>query len=140
MWRLILALLAASPPALADSVVTTRAIPARTTVSADDVTTVPMYIPGAIAQLDQVIGQTTAAEIAAGRAVLPAALAPRMQVERNAPVVLVVQTLGMEIRTEGRTLSAGYTGQTIDIMNLSSRARLRGTLRDDGTILVTLAP
>ncbi len=125
---------------MADSVVTTREIAANSVVTAEDVTLVSMYIPNALSQLQQVIGMATTQTIAAGRAVQQGQLASRAKVARNAHVVLIVQTYGMEIRTEGRALSAGQAGQTIDIMNLSSRARLRGLVRDDGTILITLSP
>lgn len=139
MWRVFLCLMAAGP-ALADSVVATRPIAARAIVTADDVTLVAMEIPNALARLEDVVGLTTTTDITAGRALQAEHLTTTLQIERNAIVQLIVQTKGMEIRTEGRALSPGNIGDVIDIMNISSRTRISGTVRPDGSVLVTAGP
>ncbi|MDZ7906076.1 MAG: flagellar basal body P-ring formation chaperone FlgA [Cypionkella sp.] len=138
MWRVVFAFLAG--PALADSVVATRPIAANATVSADDVTLVAMDIQGAAAALDQVIGQTATAPIAAGRAVQTSQISGRVHIARNTVVSVVLQAGGLEIRTEGRALAAGSLGDVIEIMNLSSRSRIKGTIIDAGKVRVVTGP
>lgn len=138
MWRILPFLLAW--PAWADSVVATRPIAAKSVIAPEDITLVSMDIPGAVPQLGDVLGQTATTDIAAGRAILADHLTATPRVDRNMVVPLILQSGGMEIRTEGRTLSAGGAGEVIEIMNLSSRARITGRLRADGSILVAAAP
>jgi flagellar basal body P-ring formation protein FlgA len=138
MWRILPFLLAW--PVWADSVVATRPIAAKSVISPEDITLVSMNIPGAAPQLADVLGQTATADIAAGRAILAHFLAATPRVDRNMVVPLIVQSGSMEIRTEGRTLSAGGVGDVIEVMNLSSRARITGRLQPDGSILVATTP
>jgi flagella basal body P-ring formation protein FlgA len=138
MWRILPFLLAW--PVWADSVVATRPIAAKSVIAAEDITLVSMDIPHAATMLAEVLGQTATADIAAGRPILAHHLAATPRVDRNMVVPLIVQSGGMEIRTEGRTLSGGGVGDVIEIMNLSSRARITGRLRPDGSILVASAP
>lgn len=134
MWRLFLIVLAT--PAFADSVVATRAIAASAVVTAEDVTLVAMEIQGAAKSIEDVIGQVANTAIAAGRIVQRNQISAPIHVERNSVVTLILQAGGLEIRTEGRALAAGKLGETIDIMNLSSRSRLRGAIIGAGIVRV----
>lgn len=136
MWRMILLL--GAWPAWAESVVATRSLPPGAQIRAEDVTLVDMDIPDAARDLQLVIGQIATAGLTAGRAVRADQIEPMIWVERNAVVAITLRSGGLEIQTEGRTLSAGGVGDVIDIMNLSSRARIKGQINSDGTILVTL--
>jgi flagella basal body P-ring formation protein FlgA len=138
MWRIVLCFLAS--PAVADSVVATRAIPANAIIRAEDVTMVDMQIPDAASALADVIGKSPVIAISAGRAVPADQLHTPLRIERNAMVPLVLKSGGLEIRTEGRTLSQGGVGDVIEIMNANSRARLSGTIREDGSVLVSSNP
>ena len=138
MWRLLFLFCAC--PALAESVVATRTLVPGAQISAEDVTLVAMEIPEAMGDLDSVIGQIAHNGLMAGHAVRADQLTPLIRIERNAVVALTLQSGGLEIQTEGRALSSGGIGDVIDIMNLSSRARIKGLVKSDGTILVTLAP
>ncbi len=135
MWRAMLFLLAT--PAVADSVVATRTVPAEAIVTAEDITLVAMDIPGALQNLDAAIGKSALVQITPGQAVHDDDLAASILIERNALVPLAFRANGLEIRTEGRALSAGKVGDVIDIMNLSSRLRLQGRIGPDGVVIVT---
>ena len=136
MLRLGCILAVLSGPALADSVVATRAIQPKDKITDQDVTLVAMDIPGAMTDPALVIGQEARVAIFAGRAVQPDDLARATLVERNALVSMQFSLGGLEITTEGRALDRGAEGDVIDIMNLSSRTRLRGRVAADGTIIV----
>ncbi len=138
MWKFALMFLA--QPAFADSVVTTRAIAAGAVISAEDVTLVAMEIPQSVTRLEDALGKTMRTDIAPGRALLTGQLDYAMRIERNTVVPLVLQKGGLKIRTDGRTLSAGSVGDTIEIMNISSRARIAGIIQGDGSVLVVTAP
>lgn len=138
MWRVIPFVLAW--PVWADSVVATRPIAAGAIISAEDVTLVSMDIQGAAAGLPDVLGQTVQTAIAPGRAVQTSNIAPAVQIPRNGLVVLVLQSGGLEIRTEGRALVAGSLGDVIDVMNLSSRSRVQGRIIAAGTVGIFAAP
>ena len=134
MWRLVLCLLAG--PVWADSVIATRPIAAHAIITAEDVTTVAMDIPHAVGNLHDAIGQTANMAIPAGQAVRADQISALVQVARNAIVEVVLVAGGLEIRTEGRALDAGKAGEVIDIMNTTSRARIRGIIGDDGIVRI----
>jgi flagellar basal body P-ring formation protein FlgA len=132
MWRVLL--LTLGTPALADSVVATRDIAAGAIIVPDDLTTVAMEIPDAIGELDAAIGYKALTDISAGRALSADQITRPLIIERNARVTLSFQMGTLEIRTEGRALGTGGIGDTIEIMNLSSRARLVGRIGADGAV------
>ncbi len=136
MWRILPFICAW--PAWADSVVATRSILQGAVITAEDVTLVAMDIPDALTRLKDVIGQIAPSGLNAGRPVRADQIRTPLRIERNAIVALTLRSGGLEIQTEGRALSEGGAGDVIDIMNLSSRSRIRGLINSDGTILVTL--
>ena len=136
MMRLLIVLIALSGPTWADSVVATRAIQPKDMITEQDVTLVAMDIPGAMTDPALVIGQEARVAIFAGRAVKSADLARATLVERNALVSMEFVLGGLEIVTEGRALDRGAEGDVIDIMNISSRTRLRGRIAGDGRVIV----
>ncbi|MCU0904814.1 MAG: flagellar basal body P-ring formation protein FlgA [Tabrizicola sp.] len=135
MWRAIgLALL--SSPALADSLVAARMLPARTVIAEGDVMVVDADIPGALASADAAIGQETRVAIYAGRAVKAADIGQPALVERNAIVMLVYRAGGLVITAEGRALARAGAGEVVRAMNLSSKTTVEGLVAPDGTIIV----
>lgn len=126
--------------ACAESVVATRAIQPKTLVSAEDVTLVAMEIPGALRDLSSAVGQEARVAIYPGRAIKAEDLARSTLIERNAIVALSVVIGGLEIVTEGRALARGGAGDMIDVMNLSSRSRLRGRIGADGMVHIDAGP
>ncbi len=136
MKRIVCALLALASPAGADSVVATRVIQPKSVITAQDVTLVAMQIPDALNDAAAAIGQEARVSIAPGRAIKAADLVRATLVERNAIVAMSFVVGGLEIVTEGRALTRGSEGDVIDIMNLSSRTRLRGRILADGSVTV----
>lgn len=134
MWRLVFILVAG--PVWADSVVATRPIAARAIITAEDVTTVSMDIPNAVGTLDDAIGQTANMAISAGQAVRADQISSLAKVTRNAIVDVLLVAGGLEIRTEGRALDEGHAGEVIELMNTTSRARIRGIIGDDGIVRI----
>jgi flagellar basal body P-ring formation protein FlgA len=134
MWRLALILLPL--PALADSVVATRTIRAHTVLTAEDITVVAMDIPNAIAETATAIGQETKVAIYAGKAITADQLGPSAVIERNQIIQLAYSVGGLFILTEGRALDRGGIGETIQVMNLSSRTKVAGQIGPDGVVHV----
>ena len=134
MWRL--ALLLIPLPALADSLVATRTVRAQTALTAEDVTSVAMDIPGALTDPAAAIGQETRKVIYAGKPILAADLGPTAIVERNQIIPLAYTAGSLSILTEGRALARGGVGDVIDVMNLASRSKVTGQIGPDGIVRV----
>lgn len=135
MWR-ALALMAFSSPALADSLVATRVIKARTTIQAEDLTLVAAEIAGALTDPNEAIGKEARVAIYPGRPVLQGTLSTPALVDRNQLVSLIYISQGLAIRTEGRALSRAGVGELVEVMNLASRTKISGRVAVDGSILV----
>lgn len=134
MWRL--ALLLIPLPALADSLVATRTIRAQTALTAEDVTSVAMDIPGALTDPAAAFGQETRKVIYAGKPILAGDLGPSAIVERNQIIPLAYTAGSLSILTEGRALARGGVGDVIDVMNLASRNKVTGQIGPDGVVRV----
>lgn len=119
-----------------ESLVATRAIPARTVVQPEDIAVVAADIPGALSDPDQAVGQATRRIIYAGRPILAADLGPPVMVARNARVRLEFRRGGLAIAAEGRALDAGGLGEAIRVMALGSRSVLEGVIAAEGVVLV----
>ena len=134
MWRVVLLLIPVE--ALADSLVATRTIQARTLLTAEDVTLVAAEIPGALAAAGLAVGQEARVAIYAGRAIRAADVGPSAIVDRNQIVPLAYQSGGLVIMTEGRALGRGGAGDVISVMNLASRTKVFGQIGADGVVRV----
>lgn len=134
MWRVLLLLMPV--PVLADSLIATRTIRPQSTLAAEDVTMVEMDIDGAVTDPRQAIGLETRVAIYAGRPIRLADLGPSAVIERNQIVTLAYTTAGLSILTEGRALARGGVGESIEVMNLTSRSRVTGQIGSDGIVRV----
>lgn len=123
-------------PALADAVILTRALPARSTLTAADVTVVDADIPGALTDAHSVLGQETRIALRAGRPLTDQDLTPPALVTRNQTVTLRFRGASLAITAQGRSLSDAAVGQPVSALNLSSHARVDGVALPDGSILV----
>ena len=133
----ILWLIAVLPlPALADSMVATRTIPAQTVLAPEDFAMVAAEIPGALTDPAAAVGQEARVTLYAGRPIRAADLGSAALVERNQVVALVYQMGGVSILTEGRALARGGAGDVIKVMNLTSRATVSGVIGPDGAVSV----
>jgi flagella basal body P-ring formation protein FlgA len=134
MWRVVFMFLPLQ--AAADALIATRTIPAQTVITAEDFTLVAAEIPDALTDSSLAIGQEARVAIYAGRPIRANDLGAMAVVERNQIIPLSFQAGGLAILTEGRALARGAAGDVIAVMNLSSRTKVFGTVRPDGTVRV----
>jgi flagella basal body P-ring formation protein FlgA len=135
MRMMLLSLLMAGP-AVADSLVATRTIPAQSVIGPEDVTQVDAALPGALTDLSLALGLETKVAIYAGKPVRASDLGPPTLVQRNQLVPLVYRSGSLAIMTEGRALARGSEGEVIRIMNLGSRTTVSGRIGRDGAVYV----
>ncbi|PLL14619.1 flagella basal body P-ring formation protein FlgA [Tabrizicola sp. TH137] len=137
-----LALLLLWPCAAAamESLVATRAIPAQTVLTPEDIAVVAAAIPGALSDPAEAVGQATRRIIYPGRPILGADLGPPVMVARNALVRLEFRRGGLHIAAEGRALDEGALGAAIRVMALGSRSVLQGVVAAEGLVLVEGGP
>lgn len=119
-----------------DRVVAARTIRAGTVLSSADLRLAPATAPGALTDPGAAIGQETLVAIYAGRPIHPTDLGPPALVDRNQIVRLVYRSGGLSIVADGRALGRAAEGETVRVMNLSSRATVTGTVGGDGTVQV----
>lgn len=123
-------------PVLADAVVASRNIRSHSVLMPSDLSIVPESIPGAMTDPDKAIGLEAKVTLYAGRPVRPEDLGPPAILERNDVVPLHYHHAGLSITTEGRVLSRAGVGDTIRVMNLSSRTTVSGVVLVDGSVNV----
>lgn len=137
MTRLIaLLLLIAAPELSADILVPTRTIRAKEIIAAEDLMPKNVEVAGALSVASDLVGQEARVALYPGRPVRPGDVGPPAIVSRNDTVSLVFLQGGLRIETEGRSLGRGAAGETIRVMNLSSRATVSGRVQSDGSIEV----
>ena len=136
MRALIFMALFAPGVALADSLIAARTLQARSVLMLEDMMLVAADLPGALTSADLAVGQETRIAIYAGRPILASALGPAALVERNQTVLLLYQTQGLTISTEGRALDRGAEGERIRVMNLASKTTVSGIIGPGGVISV----
>lgn len=135
---LLLAPFAAAAETAGVSLVTTRMVRAQTVLTAEDVTQVEASIPGALTEMADAIGLEARVTLYPGRPVRPGDLGPPALVDRNAAVPLAYRSGGLTIMAEGRALERAAVGDSLRVMNLTSRSTVVGRLGPDG--IVELGP
>lgn len=141
MERLALSLaflLFAAAPLQAGSVVAARTLRAQTVITAQDIAISDEVIPGAASDPQAVIGLETRIAIYPGRPLHPGDLGPPAIVERNQTVQMAYQRGRLFIQTEGRALDRGAIGDTIRVMNSTSKATVTARIGADGIAYVFL--
>jgi len=136
-WILVALLVLLGSLTRAETVVAVKTIRANTVLSAQDVTLKPGNQGYGIADLGEVIGMESRVVLYAGRPILPDHLTAPALVQRNEIVPLIFQNTSLSISTHGRALDRGAVGDTIRVMNISSRATLFGKVQLDGSVAVT---
>lgn len=136
--RWLLVMLALIPgSALADTLIATRTLRAQTVLTPADLALEPGTLPGALTAPEEAIGLETRVAIYAGRPLRPEELGPPAIVERNQIVPLTYRQGGLLIQTEGRVLDRAGVGDTIRVMNVSSRSTVFARIAPDGTAIVS---
>ena len=134
--RVLLCLLPCAP-ALADSVVPTRTIRAHAIIAEADVALRPGTDGTGFARVADVVGQEARVVLYPGRPVMLDDVGPPALVTRNQIVRMAYAVSGLQIITEGRALERGAIGDTVRVMNLSSRATVIGQVLEDGSVRVS---
>lgn len=138
MTRLIASLLFAlcAAPVTADTLVAARTIRAQAVLTADDIKIVPGATPGAVSSAADALGKETRVVLYAGRPIRVDQIGLPALVERNALISLVYATPVMRISTEGRALGRAGLGETIRVLNISSRNTVSATVTGPGEATV----
>jgi len=136
----ILLSLGPPPPALAESVIATRVIRAKTVLAATDLAQVAADIPGALTDVTDAIGLEARVTLYPGRAVHAEDIGPAAIVERNQIVSLHYRNARVLIVTEGRAMERGSEGDVVRVMNLASRNAVFGRIAADGSVHVGPTP
>ena len=136
MIRLSFLLICFACPALADSVVAARTIPARSIIEPEDILVRDVNVVGGLEDPVLAIGREARVALYAGRPIRSGDIGPPSVVERNQIVTLVYSSGGIVISTEGRALDRAGPGDLIRVMNLSSRTTITAQIDDNGIAFV----
>ncbi|WP_347266287.1 flagellar basal body P-ring formation chaperone FlgA [Paracoccus sp. (in: a-proteobacteria)] len=120
----------------AGTLLATRTLPAGTVLAAADVS-LSDESEGGIDDPAQVLGQQLRVMVYQGRRIDPSYLSAPTLVGRNQIVTLIYENAALRIEAEGRALSAGSIGQTVRVMNSSSRVTVSGRVAPDGTVVIS---
>jgi len=124
-------------PAIADTVVAARTIPARSIISIDDLLVRDLDTPGGLSVPEMAVGKEARVALYAGRPIRQADIGAPAVVERNMIIMLVYQNGGITISTEGRALDRAGPGDLIRVMNLASRATVTARIDATGNAVVS---
>lgn len=122
--------------ASAETLVATRAMRPGHIVSDADVHLRPGNTDGHTASYSQAIGKEVLLSLYANQAIPLSHLGVPHMVRRNDVVKIVFSSGGLKIETEGRALGQGPLGETIRVMNLSSRAIVLGRVTSANQVQV----
>ena len=137
MIRLACLLTLCAGPALADTVIAARTIPAQSLIGPNDLLVQPVDVPGGTDDPLLLIGMEARTALYAGRPVLPADVGFPAVVDRNEVIPIIYDTGGLTISTEGRALGRGGVGEIIRVMNLTSRVTVTAQIGADGAAYVS---
>jgi flagella basal body P-ring formation protein FlgA len=124
-------------PSLAEGLVATRTIRPTEVLQAADVAPHPaVTAPGVATDPIQVVGLEARVAIYPGRPVRLADLGPAAVIERNEAVVMVYRQNGLTIVSEGRALGRAALGESVTVMNGSSRQSVQARVINFGQVEV----
>ena len=139
MRSIVLLACIAAPPCGAETVVALRNLRAQTVISAGDILVEPGTVAGAAFGPEEVIGRETRVAIYKGRPILSEEVGPPSIVERKQNVPLKFKIGSLAISAEGRALDRGGVGDSVRVMNTSSRTTVSGVVLADGAVSVRAA-
>ena len=137
MIRAPLLLLLLASPSVADTIVAARTLPAQTVITAEDLVTQPLDVPGAVTDPALLVGMETRVALYAGRPIQPGDVGFPAIVERNQIVAMIYRSGVLHIATEGRALDRAGPGDVIRVMNLASRTTVSARIGADGAAYVS---
>lgn len=137
MIRLALTLIISGSAVAAETLVAARTIPARTVIGPADIIVTEATVPGALTSVEAAIGLEAKVALYAGRPVRAGDLGPPAVVERNQIIPLIYTNSVLTIATEGRAMDRAGPGETIRVMNLTSRNTVSARVGADGSAYVS---
>lgn len=126
----------AMTPVLADTVVATRTIRAHSVLTAQDLAIKPIAMIGTFDDPALLVGMETRTALYAGRPIREGDIGPPAIVDRNQIVTLLYRQGSLTITAEARSLGRGGIGDTLRVLNMSSRMTVEGRIQVDGSVLV----
>lgn len=140
MIRLAFMLFLLAAGAMAETLVAARPIRAQQIIATEDLAVVAPTTTGALRDPAEALGMEARVTLYPNRPIRPGDLAPPALVDRNQIVTLHYATGPLVILAEGRALARGGAGETIRVMNLSSRTTISGRISETGTVTVGPQP
>lgn len=122
--------------AMADALTVTQVIPTGTILAEQDLGRMESSDPTALRRMEDAAGKETRVILYPGRPIQPQHLGSPTLVERNQIVRLAYLSGGLLITTDGRALGRAGAGESIRILNTTSRQTVTGVVREDGSIIV----
>lgn len=134
---LILLMVAYAGLSRAETVFAGQTLRAGTILTEQDMIVKPGYIAGALQDTAAAVGMEARVVLYAGRPIRESDITPPAVIRRNQAVELIFRQGGLAISTGGRALDRGAVGDSIRVMNTSSRKTLFGRVLADGRIDVS---
>ena len=119
--------------------VAARTLPARSVLRESDVREKSIEgrpPPGSIAEIRALLGKQTTRSVSAGSMWRESHVKPVPVVTRGEPVRLRIETGALWIEGPGRAREDGLVGDSIRVLNLTSRREIRGTVIEGGLVRV----
>ncbi|WP_439104398.1 flagellar basal body P-ring formation chaperone FlgA [Celeribacter marinus] len=132
----LVATLALPASAHADTLVAARNIRAQTLLSADDLKVVGGDIAGTLISVEEAVGLEAKGMLYAGRPIRITDVGAPALIERNAIVPLHFTQGSLTISADARSLSRAGIGDTVRVMNLSSKTIVTGIVGPNGAVHV----
>lgn len=137
MLRFVILLgLALPSPGGAETLVAARTIRSQAILTPADLTVIAKTIPGTLDNSEQAVGLEARVVLYAGRPIRPGDVGPPALVERNQIVTLLYRRGALVIAADARAMGRGGIGDSLRVMNLSSRSTVTGIVQADGTVTV----
>lgn len=128
---LILACYMSLGTALAETILSARTLRVGTILETGDIV---VQTESGKASQREMIGLELRRTVYAGHPVFPADLGPPTFVKRNDVVTMRFRSSALGLRTLGRALGSGGSGEVIDVMNLDSRISVRARIVAPGQV------
>lgn len=137
MKHLVAMLAMCASPALSETVVAARTIPAQTLIGPEDILLRDLTMAGGESDPLLFVGMESRIALYAGRPIRVGDVGLPAVIERNQIVPLIFKRSGLIIATEGRSLGRAGPGEMVRIMNLSSRSTVTARIGADGIAYVS---
>jgi flagella basal body P-ring formation protein FlgA len=91
---------------------------------------------GALTDLNQALGLATRHRLKPGEIILPGDLTQQDIIERGDLITIVAESGQIKVSAPGQAKRSGSAGESIAVLNLTSKKVIMGTVLDEQTVLV----